>query len=209
MVWAPCGPAFRVPPRLFRQFQDEVRRIHLLRTRVDRGREIGLILATLDRDRWAPSDSILPDHEASLLRRCERAPPRKLRSIPREPVRHRYRPSHRHLPQAQLVQHYDAAWPRGLDETGLPELTHGLGDGFARARNHAREVVVAQAYPHPRPPATLLPEALCQLQQKARQPTVYPSVEQPLHCRLALVGTLGEGLEQRWGTAGILREVAQ
>ena len=26
MVWAPCGPAFRVPPRLFRQFLDGVLR---------------------------------------------------------------------------------------------------------------------------------------------------------------------------------------
>src|ERR671916_932323 len=81
-------------------------------------------------------------------------------TYPRELVLCRYRLSHRHLAQARLVQHDDAARPRRLNETGLPELAHGLGDGLARARHHAGEVVVGKAYPQSPPPATLLPEAL-------------------------------------------------
>src|SRR5215203_5088960 len=95
-------------------------------------------------------------------------PSRKMRAhasprtprYPPELVLCRYRLSHRHLAQARLVQHDDAARPRRLDESRLPELAHGLGDGLARARHHAGEVVVAQAHPQSPPPATLLPEAL-------------------------------------------------
>jgi hypothetical protein len=36
LVWVPCGPAFRVPPGLFGQFQCEFRRIPLPRNRMNK-----------------------------------------------------------------------------------------------------------------------------------------------------------------------------
>src|ERR671920_30678 len=145
----------------------------LLRRWVNTGQESGLSVATPAQDRSAPADPVLRYYGASLLGRCERTRPRELRGIPRELVLCRYRLSHRHLAQARLVQHDDAARPRRLDETGLPELAYCFGDGLPRARHHAGEVVVAQAHLQSPPPTTLLPEALRQLQQKARQSAVY------------------------------------
>src|SRR5215208_3247545 len=137
----------------------ELPRIPIPRTSVNRGQESGLSVETLAQDRSARQTPsyVLRGFPSRKMR--AHASPRTPR-YPRELILCRYRLSHRHLAQARLVQHDDAARPRCLDETGLPELAHGLGDGLARARHHTGEVVVAQAHPQSPPPATLLPEAL-------------------------------------------------